>query len=172
MQHTSGATVITMPLAQIDRRALSEAWYRSLHLAVAAPRPAAARAPTSPARAEGCGLPVRGIPAGGHASGRPVAPGARAARERGMPPAPERRLAPTPLGRRIERAVAQGTRRPQYGAWTIREGGGRVIVLVRHDGTRARIVAVCAPSLRARVERALAHARFALAAHGVRSEVA
>ena len=40
MQHTSGATVITMPLAQIDRRALSEAWYRSLHLAVAAPRPA------------------------------------------------------------------------------------------------------------------------------------
>jgi hypothetical protein len=172
MQHTSGATVVTMPLAQIDRRALSEAWYRSMHLAVAAPRTPAARVSASPARAEGRGLPVRGIPAGADASRPVVAPPTQTSRERGMPAAPERRLAPTPLGRRIERAVVQGAHRPQHGACTIREGRGRVIVLVRHDGARARIVAVCAPSLRARVERALAHARFALAAHRVRSEVA
>ena len=45
-------------------------------------------------------------------------------------------------------------------------------VLVRSDGERTRVVAVCAPSLRERVERALAHVRFALAGSGVRAEVA
>jgi hypothetical protein len=43
---------------------------------------------------------------------------------------------------------------------------------VRSDGARTRVVAVCAPPLRERVERALAQARFALAGCGVRAEVA
>ncbi len=45
-------------------------------------------------------------------------------------------------------------------------------ILVRSDGVRTRLVALCAPPLRERVERALAQARFALAARGVRAEVA
>jgi hypothetical protein len=43
---------------------------------------------------------------------------------------------------------------------------------VRTDGATTRIVALCAPHLRDRVDRALAHARFGLAASGLRLEVA
>ncbi|MDB5069967.1 MAG: hypothetical protein JWM87_1078, partial [Candidatus Eremiobacteraeota bacterium] len=65
-------------------------------------------------------------------------------------------------------------RAPRHGAasFTIQAAGGRVHLVVRSDGERTRVVAVCAPSLRERVERALAHVRFVLVGGGVRAEVA
>ena len=57
-------------------------------------------------------------------------------------------------------------------SFTVPAAGGRVQLVVRCDGTRTRVVAVCAPALRERVERALAQARFALAGCGVRAEAA
>ncbi|MDB5073399.1 MAG: hypothetical protein JWM87_4510 [Candidatus Eremiobacteraeota bacterium] len=67
-----------------------------------------------------------------------------------------------------------GRHRPAAGAasFTIQAAGGRVHVVVRSDGERTRVVAVCAPPLRERVERALAQVRFLLAGSGVRAEVA
>ena len=61
MQQTPGVTVVTAQLAQTDRRALSEAWYRTLHLAVPSVRPRSAPAKAAPSRAEGRGLPARGL---------------------------------------------------------------------------------------------------------------
>jgi hypothetical protein len=170
-QQTPGVTVVTAQLAQTDRRALSEAWYRTLHLAAPSGRPRSAPAKAAPSRAEGRGLPAPGLHPRAEAS-RLGTPTARAARERPVAVEIERRFTTTALARRLERAVVWGIGRPQASACTIRDRGGRILVLVRDDGRQTRIVAVCAPSLRERVERAVAHARFALAAGRARSEVA
>jgi hypothetical protein len=73
-------------------------------------------------------------------------------------------------------AQARGARatdvRRGVASFVVRAGDARVHLAVRTDGERARIVAVCSPRMRERVERALAHARFVLAAHGIRAEAA
>ena len=84
---------------------------------------------------------------------------------------PERRAPKTELARCIERGLTRRLPRAAA-AFAVRGAGGRVALIVRTDGARTRVVAVCAPPLRERVERALAHARFALAGRGVRAEVA
>jgi hypothetical protein len=75
------------------------------------------------------------------------------------------------LARSIERGLARRTPRSGAASFAIRAGGGRIHLIVRADGTHTRVVAVCTAPLRERVERALAQARFALAARGVRTEV-
>ncbi|MBV8371188.1 MAG: hypothetical protein JO036_19910 [Candidatus Eremiobacteraeota bacterium] len=54
----------------------------------------------------------------------------------------------------------------------MRAANGSVHLLVREDGARTRVVAACTPRLRERVERALAHARVALAQRGIAAEAA
>jgi hypothetical protein len=174
MQQTTGVAVLATQLAQTDRRALSQAWYSALHLAdqaACAPPPAGAVTPRrSPQRGP---LPGRGTsndPKQACRGARPLSttPAAR----RTDAEAPERRLARTELAGRIERGLARRTPRTGAASFAIRAGAGRVHLIVRTDGTRTRIVAVCAPPLRERVERALAQARFALAGRGLRTEVA
>jgi pyruvate/2-oxoglutarate dehydrogenase complex dihydrolipoamide acyltransferase (E2) component len=169
---TAGVTILSTELTHTDRRALSEAWYRTLHLAAPAPRGAVAQLAGASERAAGRGRPASPVlPAAAAPKGAPAVT-VRLMRDPRTPDERERRVAATPLARRLARAVAVGARRPRSSVCTIRDGGGRIVVLVRNDGTRTRVVAVCAPHLRERVERALAHARFALAAAGMRSEVA
>jgi hypothetical protein len=172
---TRSVAVVAARLPNIDRRVLSQAWYSALHLTQAQPGAAAAR-PTSPAppaavaapRNARLGLPVR-VAAPAPVRGviclqvRPVAPACA-----------ERRAPVTELSRRIEavlvRHVANAPVRPATLA--LKAGDGRVQLLVRNDGSATRVVALCAPHLRERVDRALAHARFALAATGTRIEAA
>jgi hypothetical protein len=174
MQHTTGVAVVATHLADTDRRALSQAWYSALHLADHAPtkrrtliapasRVAAAGGPSGPSDAS----PIRPNDEPVHA--RDVARNAES--RRGGSADPGRRAARTELAQRIERAL---TRRPARAeaSFAVRGPGGRVHLVVRTEGARTRVVAVCAPPLRERVERALAHARFALAGRGVRAEVA
>lgn len=176
MQHTTGVAVVATHLAITDRRALSEAWYGALRLAhEAAPAPGG-----SPRRAPSAGsgtprtLAARASDAppsaSTHREGRSAAE-SRASRQRYEGLA-ERRLPATELARRLECALTRRVRRVPTTSFALRAAGGRVHVLVRSDGARTRILALCAPPLRERVERAMAHARFALAASGVRTEVA
>lgn len=173
---TRSVAVVATRLPNIDRRALSQAWYSALHV-TQPPVRAMALHPQLPASTPGTSLrrPAGSNPAtartgvAGH-SGQPLA-------VRPAPigtPAVERRGAVGELARRIERAVARGVVRGpvRSAAVAIDAGGGRVHLLVRTDGATTRIVALCAPHLRERVDRALAHARFALAASGTRIEVA
>jgi hypothetical protein len=90
------------------------------------------------------------------------------------PTGDERRTRPGELARRIERALvrAEAAHPVRPTTIAIKAGDGRVQLLVRTDGPATRIVALCAPHLRERVDRALAAARFALAATGRRVEVA
>jgi hypothetical protein len=98
---------------------------------------------------------------------------ARAVSRRGNsePVAAERRAAKSPLARRIERALAhRGCE--EASSFALRSADGRIHLSIRTNGARTRLVAICAPSLRERVEQALAQARFALAGRGLMTEVA
>jgi hypothetical protein len=165
--HTPGLSILTTELAATDRRALSEAWYAALHVTQAQgrPRPAAAasRMPAPPvARAATFGGTVARYPASAlDASVR----GRVMGELRRIPDAVarERRATASPLARRVGHAVATATRRTIPSAVTIADRAGRVVVMVHTRGDRTHVVALCSPALRDAVERALAHARFALA---------
>jgi hypothetical protein len=80
----------------------------------------------------------------------------------------ERRRPVSETARRIERAVQRLAAMPRVpAAHTIDVDGGRIRLLVHHDGRTARLVALCSDPLREGVERALASARFALAGAGM-----
>jgi hypothetical protein len=90
---------------------------------------------------------------------------------------PDRRAAKTAFASRIERGghrASPGARAAGAGtaSFAVRAANGRVHLVVRTAGGATRVVAVCVPALRERVERALAQARFALNGHGVRTEAA
>jgi hypothetical protein len=175
MQHTTGVAVLATHLAATDRRALSEAWYSALHLAtppvtrraVAARGAAADVRPACEARAGEA--PSRRPPDTQPRQKPSTVPQRRQGRLDG---APERRAPKSELGRRLERALLRRLPRETQTQFALSAAGGRVHLLVRADGSRTRVVAVCAPALRERVERALAHARFALAARAVPCEAA
>lgn len=168
---SEGVAVIATQLARTDRRALSEAWYSALHLARETPT-----ARSTPARSTAWPAPP---PAATHSSpaqhaasvsSRAERPQARSRGTATTTPSAtiDRRRPSTEFTQRIERAVAAlGVRRPLPAAHTVDVGEGRVRLLVHADGRCTRIVALCRPELRERVERALAHARFALAGGGI-----
>lgn len=160
-----GFDVLTAPLAEVDRRGLSQAWYSALHLAhdvpqtqthargrrsASAPRAAIQSRAASAADERTQAVDARGIPA---QNARPCA-------------ATERRLQPTSLARRIERAIAGRKRYERLSAFVL-DGKRRVHVAVRASGPKVHVVAVCAPESRTRVARALEEARYALARRGV-----
>jgi hypothetical protein len=170
MTTAPGVAVVATQLAQTDRRALSQAWYSALHLdrsdvrAAAAPR-RATYAVAPGAQRPRAASPSERVPAQasthGAASNRHAAHANRAA----VPL--ERRRLPTDATRRVERAVERIVHAPhQRTSQTIAIDGGRVTLLVRSEPGATRIVALCSEPVRAGVERALAHARFVLAARG------
>jgi hypothetical protein len=166
---SGGVAVIATQLAQTDRRALSEAWYSALHLTrdAAAPRARTMHGEQAPAAHAAT---TRGaVP---HAGQRGVATSAppRARRDASAlaTAANERRRPVSETARRIERAVQRLAAMPGVpAAHTIDVDGGRIRLLVHHDGRSARLVALCSGPLREQVERALASARFALAGAGL-----
>lgn len=159
-------SVVATALPLVDRRALSQAWYDSLHLAARTPRPQAAARARVAASASG----IRGA----HAPASPHAPSpernatrpasARTAHgTRPFAPHPaERRVPPSLLARRLAHAV-RVRRRAASATVVVRAAGARVGVVVRSDGASLKLIAVCAPRVREHVVRALAHARYALA---------
>jgi hypothetical protein len=170
---SGGVAVIATQLAHTDRRALSEAWYSALHLSREA-------APARAHAAHGAAvLPAHSTAVRGEAQ-REVRRDPSAARSpraqgdgRATVPAPnERRRPVSETARRIERTVQRLAAMPSVpAAHTIDVDGGRVRLIVHHDGRTARLVALCSAPLREQVERALAGARFALAGAGVRAGV-
>jgi len=174
---TAGVAVVATRLPLTDRRSLSQAWYSALHVAErdrsarpAAPHRAACAAPGSPPappRGETHGAPVaRVAPAA-----TPGLAGAERTIRSTAPAALERRAPHTEITRRIERALLRRTADARPATVAVIAGGGRVQLLVRTDRDATRIIALCRPDLRAPVERALAHVRFALMASGVQVAV-
>lgn len=177
MQQTTGVAILATQLATTDRRALSQAWYSALHLAERSRVPNAGREPDRVRAQRGAAASATQQPACDRGAAPPL--GAAAPRQErdtfrraAAGAAAERRAPKTELARRIERRIARHVPHAAPASFAISAGDGRVHVFVRSDGAATRILAVCAPALRASVERALAQARFTLAARGVRTGAA
>jgi hypothetical protein len=161
-------SVLTAPLAAIDRRALSQAWYSALHVVK--------HGPNGESRTKLQAVPA--APAGGGAP--PSKKRTRANDEMAMRrfdktrPAPQmpvahgdRRAWRSALARKIELAFLRPTRTPVRTTLSIEGTGARVHVALQQTPAGLRLVAVCPARLRETVARALDEARFALAARGI-----
>jgi hypothetical protein len=161
-------SILAAPLAAIDPRALSQAWYSALRLAHDTPAfsntPGCVTASRPPATISTAALR--------EADRKPavVAPHvARCTRGEVREVAGDRvkrRAARAPLARRIERAFAASTP-PQRATFSLGQGAARVHVILQTSGDRSALVALCRPELEAIVSRALAQAGQALAARGI-----
>ena len=164
----SAIAVVATSLAQTDRRTLSQAWYDALHLAHDVSGGNVATTGTASGE-RGPAVAARGLAT--NVAVTPERCSAHAPRPSGndrLPRAfgPERRCNRGDLARRIERAIVRRPNAP-VASLAVRLDAGRMQLLVRSDGPRVRIVALCLPHQRALVEVALASARFALAGRGI-----
>ncbi len=161
-------TVLCVPLAGVDRRALSQAWYSALHMHT-----------TEEGRSrKTCGVgrasPERLTIIAGSEHNQPRFPCADAsprktARAQTTPMAPcERRTVRSPLARKIREAFFSGQCHTHTATFALQGGNGRVHMVLRIEGREIRLIAVCAPKARELVRTALAQARYALASTGLR----
>ena len=158
-------SVLSAPLAAADRRLFSQAWYSALYPTDA---PAAGRTQPQAARATGGRSPAGAAAKEQRARESVGSLPARPARAQQPARASigERRAPCLQLARKIARFVLQPRRKKSGTTFTIDGARGRVRVLVRTDGSRIRLVALCAESMKATVAAALAQARYALASRG------
>ena len=166
MTQQLGFSVLSAPLAQLDRRALSQAWYSALHLASSHARPQIPDKPVPPpTQADGRrnGGATRGM--------SPKSGGAATLTRATLPPRSglmegDRRTMRSSLARKIERAFLHPSRPSRRATFTLGQGA-RVHVALQNSPRGLHIVAVCAPAHREAVARALEEARYALATRGI-----
>lgn len=165
-------SILAAPLAAIDPRSLSQAWYSALRLSAPAQPNVDVRTHSVRPVAARRGEPHYGshVPPGSKPS--PTAPYlARSAsvtiRCDGAT-MPLRRPAPAiPLAVRIERAFAGERDRPKRATFSLGRGNARVHVILQTNGEHTTLLALCRPEVRGTVSRALMQARGALAARGI-----
>lgn len=161
--------VVTAPLVQIDRAALSQAWYSALHLARShAPVANAGHASHATGRTAGsiaatiAGKASAGARGNGPAArGRSNAPSRPSARE-------TQRTLEAWAQRRLARTVSIARGPSLRSTLTLGRGAGRVYLLLQSAGNATRAIAICRPADRERVAAALADACAALARRGIR----
>jgi len=161
-------SVLTAPVATLDRRTLSQAWYSALY---GAARTNTQNNPSALTR----------VTAAPDMHARATAPGSNrtrpsrvnsAACTAGESPsgqsAPAERRAPrSPLARKIERAFLKPRSAAGKKAFTVEGEHGRVHVLLQSRGAQLKLVAICPQKARPHVAAALAQARYALALRGI-----
>jgi hypothetical protein len=165
-----GISVLSAPLAAIDRRSLSQAWYSALHLARDPAPPKTAATGRTAARPIPASVRSPGDAPSVRASAAPASSKALHSASARAGAALERRVARLPLTRRIERALFERTCSAARTTFAVGAGTGRVVVALHASGGTVRIVALCSPALRHTVARALDQARFALAARDIELE--
>jgi hypothetical protein len=169
MKEQLGFSVLSAPLAALDRRAISQAWYSALHLA-------GNRSPAStPMASQGSGLVASAVHMKQAPPAEHGATGSQAqvrAQERHHVASrvdatqPDRRVLRSPLARKIETAFLRPTKPLHRATFTI-GGESRVHISIQNSGFGMSLVAVCAPAVRGTVAKALDEARYALAARGI-----
>lgn len=168
MTQQIGFSVLSAPLAAIDRRALSQAWYSALHLAKDRAHSASVP-PRVPVLATDASKRRTAVEERKQSETRPTETRAiKREHERTVcrPPL-ERRTARTALGRKIERCFVNPGQPVQRATFTIDGTQARVHVTLQNRGGDLRIVAICPAAIREQVARALEEARYALAERGV-----
>jgi hypothetical protein len=165
-----GFDVLTAPIAEVDRRTLSQAWYSALHLrgAADAGQPAARRQNVVPFQPRTSTLaPVLASLGRSDARSAVSSTQERAIRKPhiGETISVERRTAQSVLARRIERTLLRQPMR--HATFTLQGENGRVHLSVRSQGERVHLVAVCSPNAREDVAKALQQVRFTFARRGI-----
>lgn len=168
-------SILAAPLAAIDRRALSEAWFSALRL-VRQAQPFAAIAPPvrSPAdvrvRAHMQNVQQRSCWSSVEMRRRHLvlAKAATMCSDEVKGISLRRR---SPLAQRIEHVFAHPSSLPRRATFSMGRGNGRVHIVLQTKGERTTLLAICRPEVRVVVARALAQARFALAARGIGIEL-
>lgn len=171
--HALGFSILTAPIASIDRRALSQAWYSALGFA--RDRPACSpmkRHPTVTARGRIAARATQGDDGARVCSASPPRHGCASESRRVYRSACERRAPRSVLARRIERVFLQPARKTVRTTLAIDGRNGRVHLSLQEGAGGLRLVAVCPPGARAIVARALQEVRFALAARGIALQAA
>jgi hypothetical protein len=165
-------SILAAPLAAIDRRALSQAWYSALHLARAERRLVALHERGRGTVAAPAGMPPKREtePLSPRAAGTRVAHSLRTKPSTitAQPSAtriPANRDA-VRLSLRIERRFAHCASHAKRATFSMGRGEARVHVILQTNGNVATLVALCRPQMQTVVARALAQARYALAARG------
>ncbi|MGA7355751.1 MAG: hypothetical protein WA431_10490 [Candidatus Cybelea sp.] len=168
-------SILAAPLAAIDRRALSQAWYTALqHAPRSRTTPATVRAPVgAPAL-----LRARdgvAVTSGGRAPSRLVRLlNGKSARGTfggdGIGTHVRCRLR-SQLAQRIERAFSDSRGGLRRATFSLGRGNVRVHVILQTKGEKTVLLALCPPEVRTIVARALTEVRFALAARGIGLEV-
>lgn len=169
MTQQVGFSILSAPLAAIDRRALSQAWYSALHVVQTSPIRTQASAPAAASCAPHAAGPPRETPArADRASTIRVVPQHRAdVRLHEMDGGVERRAPRSTLARRMERCFLDPARRVQRASFVLEGSNARVHVALQSGDGGVRLIAVCQPRVREAVARALEEARYALAARGI-----
>ncbi|HEX3368433.1 MAG TPA: hypothetical protein VHS56_02575 [Candidatus Cybelea sp.] len=168
-------SILAAPLAAIDRRALSQAWYSALHLDRKPAQPAVQAAHRSQTDAT-IVFPLRQC-----AEPRSLERCAelRATQSAALRPM-QTQLVPHavrsaafraifPLSRRIERTFLRPNAPVRRATFSLGRGGARVHVILQSRAGTVTLVALCRPEMRQFVARALAQARLTLAARGFQS---
>jgi hypothetical protein len=163
-------SVLAAPVATLDRRTLSQAWYSALYgggkceAVQAKPRAGVRQTGTSPLSPSATSQSPRTA-----ASMRRVNPqlhrGASPLDVDGTPY--ERRAPRSPLARKIERAFLRPRSSARKTAFTIEGQQGRIHVLLQSRGSCLKLVAICPAHARVHVAAALAQARYALSLRGI-----
>jgi hypothetical protein len=165
-------SILASPLAAIDRRVLSQAWYSALHLAHserAVPATTGQRATmeTRSLTKSASSTESRLLPRPAESDAprrRPLRPPTSVTHQ-SLARIADRRV--VPLSQRIERRFAQSPVHVRRATFSMGRGAARVFVVLQTNGSVATLIALCRPEMRAVVARALAAARFALTTHGL-----
>jgi hypothetical protein len=163
------ASILSAPLAAIDRRELSQAWYSALGYARDGSRARNAQRQRSrvPARSTQA---AAGTSAPSRSSGPALSLAASAVARAAATPLPMPANAVTAhvrLARAIVRAFGKPARPPAHATVCVEGTAARVFLLLRDTPKGLRLVAICAPPQRPLVERALERARRAMALRGI-----
>jgi hypothetical protein len=161
-------SVLTAPVAALDRRTLSQAWYSALYGGSRQDNPGKHGASAFCVTAEKA-REVAGAPPLPERASTPLPRHAAAVkcRHRAEGVSPERRAPRSPLARKIERALLRPGSGAHKTSFTLDGEHGRVHVVLQTRGSRLKLIAICPPKARAHVASALAQARYALALHGL-----
>jgi hypothetical protein len=172
--HELQVSILAAPVAAMDRRAVSQAWYSALGLAPHAnqvagfPRHSAA---ATAVRAQARSTPSAAATRIDERSTRPTVRNKLELRA-GIPAVKYRALLQRrALAKQIERAFADPAAPPKRATISMGRGNARVRVILQTNRTGTTLLALCRPEIRAVVGRALAQARCALAARGIGIEI-
>ncbi|MGB8520706.1 MAG: hypothetical protein WCD38_11150 [Candidatus Tumulicola sp.] len=163
------AGIVSAPVAQIDRRALSQAWFSALHLARAQSvqtRPPRAQVPAAPPTGRSLFLTPERAPLQRSPRGALRLLHGAAKRFDAAVSIDARSAAARSLARRIARAVSSPRTLPMRSTLSLGPGEGRVHVILQNGNGRLRLIAICRPADRDVVARAVAQVRLALAMRG------